>query len=262
MLDMIEELFESRNLYKVIGITPDNAENSGKLRAAYLKAALKYHPDKTQDGDDKEVQTRKFQLLTKIYDVLKDDDLRAEYNEAGEWPDSDDFQVAPSSHGRLDVITINEFKKAYQGSEEERSEVKRLYVEKEGNIFLIMDELFFAEILTDEERIESIIQDLIKNKDVTEIPQKASFQAYRKKRIQKAKREAAEAEEFMKEKGLTGSEDSLRQAILSRRAASDGAFLADLEKRYAKPEKQPRSKKPKRKWSPLLDINHDRNGFA
>ncbi len=52
------------------------------VRAAYLKAALKFHPDKAP-VEDRETYTKKFQLIKKIYDLFQDKDLKKSYDETG-----------------------------------------------------------------------------------------------------------------------------------------------------------------------------------
>lgn len=52
------------------------------VRAAYLKAARQYHPDKASK-DEKELHTKKFQILTKIVELLQNNDLRKSYDETG-----------------------------------------------------------------------------------------------------------------------------------------------------------------------------------
>jgi len=52
------------------------------VRTAYLKAALKFHPDKAP-VEDREEYTKKFQLIKKIYDLFQDKDLKKSYDETG-----------------------------------------------------------------------------------------------------------------------------------------------------------------------------------
>jgi DnaJ family protein C protein 9 len=52
------------------------------VRSAFLKAALTYHPDKAQEME-KQNSTEKFQLISKIYEMLKDGDLRQVYDKTG-----------------------------------------------------------------------------------------------------------------------------------------------------------------------------------
>ena len=53
------------------------------VRSAYLRAALIYHPDKDDKLVEREHSIEKFQLIAKIYEVLKDNDLRKIYDKSG-----------------------------------------------------------------------------------------------------------------------------------------------------------------------------------
>lgn len=58
-------------------------ENSNFIvKSGYLRAALKYHPDKASE-DERETKTQQFQVITRIYELLKDSDLRKSYDETG-----------------------------------------------------------------------------------------------------------------------------------------------------------------------------------
>ncbi len=69
---------QSRDLYEILGV-PRNASQED-LRKAYLKLAHKYHPDKT--GGDKAAED-KLKEVNAAYDVLKNPDKRAQYDQFG-----------------------------------------------------------------------------------------------------------------------------------------------------------------------------------
>ena len=52
------------------------------MKKAYYKLSLKVHPDKVSD-DDKEQATEKFQLLSKLYQILSDEKKRKVYDKTG-----------------------------------------------------------------------------------------------------------------------------------------------------------------------------------
>jgi len=108
MLDLVELVFGTRDVYAVLNnISSKDATDPKKrklyswllspftqflklefnlilflVRAGYLRAALAYHPDKASPME-KDKSTQKFQILTKIYEVLKDDDNRKAFEETG-----------------------------------------------------------------------------------------------------------------------------------------------------------------------------------
>ncbi|OXA50568.1 dnaJ homolog subfamily C member 9 [Folsomia candida] len=233
-MDLVEKLFATTDLYKILNISADKAGDEKALKSGYLRAALKYHPDKASE-DERETKTQQFQVITRIYELLKDSDLRKSYDETGEWPDKEDFVMDYSSFRTLDEQTILDFKKGYLGSDEEKDDVKRLYKEGKGDIFHVIENLFFANILDDEERVQNIIDGLIEDGEMDKLG-KGVDKKVRDKKIKKAKKEAAEAEELRKEMKLDNGLEGLKNAI-ARNATGRNTFLDDLEKKYAGAEK-------------------------
>jgi molecular chaperone DnaJ len=64
--------------YQVLGVGRD--ADAAALKAAYRKLAMKHHPDRNAGEADAE---RKFKELSEAYEVLKDDQKRAAYNQFG-----------------------------------------------------------------------------------------------------------------------------------------------------------------------------------
>jgi DnaJ-domain-containing protein 1 len=73
--------------YQILGVAFDSTE--GEIRRAYLKSALRFHPDK--HGDTLEAK-RRFQEIGEAYHVLSDPGRRTEYDDAAEYY-VDDFGV-------------------------------------------------------------------------------------------------------------------------------------------------------------------------
>ena len=89
LLDTIESLFSTRNLYEALGL-PKIDENGdrknvteGQIKKAYHKSSLKYHPDRAAEKDRQDA-TSKFQALGASYKILSDPAARALYDESGE----------------------------------------------------------------------------------------------------------------------------------------------------------------------------------
>lgn len=74
-----------KDYYDILGV--DFEASEGEIRRAYLKLALRSHPDK--HGDTAEAKA-KFQEIGEAYHVLSDAERRLEYNESGEYA-IDDF---------------------------------------------------------------------------------------------------------------------------------------------------------------------------
>jgi len=69
----------AEDLYKTLGINKD--ADAAEIKKAYRKMAMKYHPDQNQDNKEAE---EKFKLVNAAYDILKDDQKRAAYDQFGE----------------------------------------------------------------------------------------------------------------------------------------------------------------------------------
>ncbi len=67
-----------RDYYEVLGVSR-NVEN-GDLKRAYRKLAMKYHPDRNPGNTQAE---KKFKEAAEAFDVLKDPDKRARYDQFG-----------------------------------------------------------------------------------------------------------------------------------------------------------------------------------
>lgn len=67
-----------QDFYDVLGV--DRSANGDDFKKAYRKLAMKYHPDRNQG--DTEAET-KFKEISEAYDVLKDDQKRAAYDQYG-----------------------------------------------------------------------------------------------------------------------------------------------------------------------------------
>jgi DnaJ-class molecular chaperone len=64
------------NYYEILGVKQN--DNSAKIKKAYKKLALKYHPDR--NSGDKSAE-EKFKKITKAYEVLKDEQSRRKYDQ-------------------------------------------------------------------------------------------------------------------------------------------------------------------------------------
>lgn len=67
-----------RDYYEVLGV--DRGASTEEIKKAYRKLAIKYHPDK--NPGDKEAE-EKFKETTEAYEVLRDKDRRAKYDQFG-----------------------------------------------------------------------------------------------------------------------------------------------------------------------------------
>jgi len=79
-----------KDYYKIIGI--DKTATQDEIKRAYRKLARKYHPDVSKESAAEE----KFKELGEAYEVLKDPEKRAAYDQLGaNWKAGQDFHPPP-----------------------------------------------------------------------------------------------------------------------------------------------------------------------
>ena len=66
------------DFYKILGV--DKNASADDIKKAYRKKAMKYHPDQNKDNPDAEA---KFKEINAAYDILKDEQKRAAYDQYG-----------------------------------------------------------------------------------------------------------------------------------------------------------------------------------
>ena len=81
---------EFKDYYKTVGVARDATQD--EIKRAYRKLARKYHPDVSQETNADE----KFKELGEAYEVLKNPEKRAAYDQLGaNWQAGQDFQPPP-----------------------------------------------------------------------------------------------------------------------------------------------------------------------
>ena len=69
----------AQDFYKTLGV--EKGASKDELKKAYRKLAMKYHPDQNKDNPEAEA---KFKEVSQAYEILKDDQKRAAYDQFGE----------------------------------------------------------------------------------------------------------------------------------------------------------------------------------
>ena len=81
---------EFRNYYEVMGV--DRNATQDEIKRAYRKLARRYHPDISKEADAE----KKFKEMGEAYEVLKDPEKRAAYDQLGKnYKDGQDFTPPP-----------------------------------------------------------------------------------------------------------------------------------------------------------------------
>lgn len=141
----------------------------------------------------------------------------------------------------------------YTGSQEEKDDIKDAYGDSQGDIEHIMAHIPFS-TYEDEPRIVSIVQSLIKSKEISSTPiwqKQVKDEKSKKSRKKRGEVEAAEAEEAAKEMGVwdefygsgqkgkrkgkapaKDKEDGALKALIQKRQTTRGSFLDNLAAKY------------------------------
>ena len=83
---------EYKDYYDIMGVKRDATKGYSELKRAYRKLARKYHPDVSQEADAE----TKFKEVGEAYEVLKDPEKRAAYDQLGsQWQAGQDFHPPP-----------------------------------------------------------------------------------------------------------------------------------------------------------------------
>ncbi|XP_064113680.1 dnaJ homolog subfamily C member 9-like [Macrobrachium nipponense] len=239
LLKVCKELFGTSNLFEVLDVDKDANEN--QLKKAYHKLSLKIHPDRVDD-EEKEMATRKFQTLGKVYALLSDKDLRAVYIETGEVDDEatvtedrDWDEYWRLMFKKIDIQDIKDFEAKYRESEEEMNDLKQAYLDGEGDMNYVLSEVLCC-TYEDEGRFRGIIEEWIEKEEVPDFPNFSEEDKKKKNaRKRKAAAEAKEAQQMKKELGLGDDMDSLKALIQKRNKGREeemDSFLDNLAAKY------------------------------
>lgn len=227
--------FGSDNLYDILGVKKGSKDN--EIKSAYRKASLKVHPDRCPEDKDKEVAKRAFQTLSKVHFILSDKNLRQTYDETAIIPNEDSieskadwFEYWRLLFPKITTKDIDLFLKKYIDSEDEKKDLKKVYLRFEGDLDFISESV----IGFDEIRTRQLIQQLIADKEVPEFDAFVNeSKTKREKRIKKAVKESKIAEKEAKKLKSGSVDDQLVMAIRGRAQNGFDDMIANLEAKYA-----------------------------
>ena len=250
--ETVEEPPTSIDPYQVLGI--ENNATQDQIKAAYRKQALKHHPDKTSQ-DKKDEAHKAFQEIAFAYAILSDERRRKRYDTTGNTSDSldleaDDFNWSDfyreQTAAMVDGHTIERIKKEYQGSKQEEADVLLAYEDYQGDMDGVYEEIMCSNILKDDDRFRTIIDQAIDNGKVQAHSRYTKeSKASKRKRKDNAKKEASEAMKLADKLGVTdklfgssegskgeSTDDALRALIMQRQKGRAENFFDDLEAKY------------------------------
>ncbi|CAH8532395.1 unnamed protein product [Schistosoma bovis] len=251
--------FHTKNLYEVLGVTKkcDKTE----LRKAFYKLSLLHHPDR-HDSDSKSEATKRFQVLSRVYSYMEDDEKRKVYDETGVIDEDD--EITGKSYDdwvkywqllfpKITTAQIDDYCKKYKGSEQETEDLIKIYNRSKGDMDIIMESLMLTSY-RDESRVRGLIDKLISSGKID------AYTKYTHERPEKAKRRAKRALEeeklFAKEQNSKNKKqivdvnedlDTLAKAIQARHEnalKSSENFLDKIAQKYSSKQQSPARKKP------------------
>lgn len=148
---------EGANLYTVVLALEDSGPDvpHSKIRRAYYKRCLVYHPDKLDPAklspEEIDDAKAKFQAVSVAYNILSNEESRSEYDETGELFEEDDDDAGGKTgtdqwaeyfsgiFGKVGVDDIEKFEAKYKCSDEEEKDVLKYYVQFKGNLYKCLE---------------------------------------------------------------------------------------------------------------------------
>ena len=213
-------------LYMLLGV--NEKATDVEIRKAYKKMIYIVHPDKNPNDEN---ATEKFRNLQMAYKILMDPEKRALYDETGEYDENDTekieinetYEYFRTIYKRITTNDIENYSKKYKNSEEEKMDLIDFYIDFNGDIELILENIPLSEN-KDIERFINFYEKIIKEGVIerNELYEKS------KNNIKLLKDESKEADEEL---------EKLKQQIVlnqEKRNKNKDNFYNNLLKKYGK----------------------------
>ena len=171
-LEDVEKYFGVKCLYSALDVPKDAKDK--QIKRAYHKFSLLCHPDRSTE-DNKELNTVKFQTLSRIHSILSNKDKRAIYDETGDIPDERDITTQNKDweaywrilFKKVTKSDIEKFESEYRHSSKENEDLKKCYIEFEGDMEEILNNMLCS-TADDEDRFTKTINDWLSSGEVPE----------------------------------------------------------------------------------------------
>lgn len=137
------------------------------VKRSYYKLARIFHPDRAAHNEITDAN-EKFSIIHQAYTILCDATKKQQYDD-GNWnvlfakkTMSKEWMsfVRPINQSDMSIAQEN-----YQNSDEERNDIKRAYIDGNGSLTYILNNVPFMRV-EDEQRVLEIIKILVANEDV------------------------------------------------------------------------------------------------
>ncbi len=169
-LAFINNVFPNQSFYEILSVTKDASEED--IKKSYRRLALKYHPDRPGGSEEH------FKAISIVYSTLSDAEKRKIYDQEGQLAAAEgmsgDFDFWYKYYREMfpavTVEGIEEYKRKYLGSEEEKTDLLNVYRQHKGDLDMMMNYVMFAEIDSreDMERVCAAIDAAISMGEVDE----------------------------------------------------------------------------------------------
>jgi DnaJ homolog subfamily C member 9 len=232
---------KTENFYEVLNV--ETSASQQEIRKAYYKLALKYHPDRISSTFDecakKEVEA-KFKAIGFAYEVLSNPNKREIYdrNPLTFSEGTADISKFTELFTKITTQDIDDFKKYYIGSAEELEDIMASYMRNYGNIVKITEEVFFGSVYEEERYLELLKRQIVREILPDYLSNGKSPDSHRKKalRLQKAEKEASEADAYAQKLGLfnTKNGSNLTALIQNKQKSRFDDMINNLESKYCK----------------------------
>ena len=223
-----EKKADKISLYMLLGVNEKATEK--EIRKAYKKMVYIVHPDKNPNDPN---ATEKFRNLQMAYKILMDPEKKALYDETGEYDENDTekiemndtYEYCRTIYKRVTTNDIENYSKKYKNSEEEKMDLIDFYIDFDGDVELILENIPLSEN-KDIQRFKDFYEEIINEGIIerTELYEKS------KNNIKLLKDESKEADEEL--------EKLKQQIVLNKEKRKNNNFLDNLVDKYVKNKDQ------------------------
>lgn len=135
---------ELKDYYTILGVKP--TDDLKTIKTAYRRLARKYHPDVSKEPDAE----AKFKDLAEAWEVLKDDQRRAEYDQL--WQHRNDPQFNRQQHAHEQSYSQQDFDDIFSSMFGQQAHHARRQRAERGHDVEIEVAVFLEETLTEQTR--------------------------------------------------------------------------------------------------------------
>jgi curved DNA-binding protein CbpA len=171
-MKFIKSVFGDQSFYDILSVKKDCTAD--EIKKSYRKLALKYHPDREGGSENH------FKAISVVYATLSDEEKRKLYDEGGLTSDSaglsGDFDFWYKYYRDMfppvTVSQIDDYKGKYIGSQEERGDIIKCYLQNKGDLMKMINYIMFAELEDVEamKRIIDIVEQAIASSEIELLP--------------------------------------------------------------------------------------------